>query len=102
MASIGRYSGAALATMEKVKGETAIYTPNKLYFNAIHNIYWFINQNGYLHVLRPCEVRLDGKLLHYCVEDSLLTKDNMLQYKNSYGEFKTVEKAIEELKNRSR
>ena len=79
MASVGKYSGEALATMEKIMATITAYTVNKVYKNQEHNIYWFINQNGYMHILRPCNVRLDGKHLYFAIEDYLLTKNNMLQ-----------------------
>ena len=78
MGSIGRYNGEALATMEKIMGDTTSYYPNKVYKNEEYDLYWFINSKGYMHVLKPCKVTLDGKLLHYAIEDNLLTTDNMV------------------------
>ena len=100
MGSIGKYSGEALATMEKIMGDTTSYYPNKVYKNEEHNLYWFINSKGYMHVLKPCKVTLDGKLLHYAIEDNLLTTDNMVQSKGSNGNYTTVQEVIEELERR--
>lgn len=100
MARVGKYSGEALATMEKIMATITAYTVNKVYKNQEHNIYWFINQNGYMHILRPCNVRLDGKHLYFAIEDYLLTKYNMLQSKGYSGRYETIETVIEELENR--
>ena len=100
MGSIGKYSGEALVTMEKIMGDTTSYYPNKVYKNAKYNLYWFINSKGYMHVLKPCRVTLDGKLLHYAIEDNLLTTDNMVQSKGSNGNYTTVQEVIEELERR--
>ena len=101
MASVGKYSGEALATMEKIMGNTTSYYPNKVYKNEEYNLYWFINSKGYMHVLKPCKVTLDGKLLHYAIEDNLLTTDNMVQSKGSNGNYTTVQEVIEELERRA-
>ena len=100
MASVGKYSGEALATMEKIMATTTVYTVNKVYKNHEHNIYWFINQNGYMHILRPCNVMLDGKHLYFAIEDYLLTKDNMLQSKGHNGRYDSIQSTIEELERR--
>lgn len=100
MGSIGKYSGAALVTMEKIKGTITVYIPNKVYKNAKYNLYWFINSKGYMHVLKPCRVTLDGKLLYYAIEDNLLTTDNMVQSKGSNGNYTTIQEVIEELERR--
>ena len=94
---VGKCNGEALATMENIKGDINAYKANKVYKNGQHNIYWYINQNGYMHILRPCRNTLNGKLLHYSIEDYLLTKDNMLQSKSVNGQYETIQKAIEEL-----
>ena len=101
MGSIGKYSGEALATMEKIMGDTTSYYPNKVYKNEEYNLYWFINSKGYMHVLKPCKVTLDGKILHYAIEDNLLTTDNMVQSKGSNGNYTTIQEVIEELERRA-
>ena len=97
MGSIGKYSGEALATMEKIMATITAYTVNKVYKNQEHNIYWFINQNGYMHILRPCNVRLDGKHLYFSIEDYLLTKDNMLKSTGHYGRYESVQAVVNKL-----
>ena len=101
MGSIGKYNGEALATMEKIMGDITSYYPNKVYKNEEYNLYWFINSKGYMHVLKPCKVTLDGKLLHYAIEDNLLTTDNMVQSKGSNGNYTTIQEVIEELERRA-
>ena len=98
--AVGKYSGEALATKEKIMATISSYTTNTVYKNTEHNIYWLINNNGDMHILRPCNVRLDGKHLYYAIEDYLLTKDNMLQSKGHDGRFESIEAVIEELENR--
>jgi hypothetical protein len=100
MGRLGKYSGDALNTMEKITGNITTYEVNKVYKNTEYNIYWFINQNGYIHVLRPCKITIDGKVLHYSIEDNLLTKDNMLKSKGNSGDYKTVDEVLEELERR--
>ena len=68
MASVGKYSGEALATKEKIMATISSYTTNTVYKNQEHNIYWFINNNGYMHILRPCNVRLDRKHLYFAIK----------------------------------
>lgn len=101
MANIGKYNGEALATKEKIMAGMNTYMPNKVYKNIQYNIYWFINNHGYMHVLKPLGVRMNGEILHYAIEDYLLTKDNMLQSKGRSGDFQTVEATIEELERRA-
>ena len=81
MGKIGVYSGKALETEEKIKGDISAYYTNKVYKNTNYNIYWFINQRGYLHVLRPSNVTMNGKIIGYAINDYMLTKDNMLDDK---------------------
>lgn len=81
MGKIGVYSGKALETEEKIKGDILAYYTNKVYKNTNYNIYWFINQRGYLHVLRPSNVKMNGKIIGYAIHDYMLTKDNMLDDK---------------------
>ena len=101
MGSIGKYSGESLVTMGKIMGDTTSYYPNKVYKNEEYNLYWFINSKGYMHVLKPCKVTLDGKILHYAIEDNLLTTDNMVQSKGSNGNYTTIQEVIEELERRA-
>lgn len=90
------YKGAALLTLEKIKGTVTSYYVNQIY----KNLYWFINSKGYVHVLKPCKVLLNGRFLHYAIEDNLLTTDNMVQSKGRYGKYSTLKETIEELERR--
>ena len=78
---IGVYSGESLKTMEKIMGNVRSYYQNQTYKNNQYNIYWFINSKGYLHVLRPSNVTMNGKIIEYAINDYMLTKDNMLDDK---------------------
>ena len=78
---VGVYSGEALKTMEKIMGNVRSYYPNQTYKNNQYNIYWFINSKGYLHILRPSNVTMNGKIIGYAIHDYMLTKDNMLDDK---------------------
>lgn len=100
MGRVGKYSGESLATYEKVMDGMRTYTPNKVYKNEKYSIYYFVNNHGYMHILKPYAVKMDGKILYYAIEDYLLTKDNMLQSKGWNGEFTSVQAVIEELEHR--
>lgn len=100
MGSIGKYSGDALATYEKIMDGMKTYTPNQVYRNEKHNIYYYINTHGYMHILKASTVRMDGKILYYTIKDYLLTKDNMLELKGWNGEFETIQAVNEELERR--
>ena len=78
---IGVYSGESLKTMEKIMDNVKNYYPNQTYKNNQYNIYWFVNSKGYLHVLRPSNVTMNGKIIGYAIHDYMLTKDNMLDDK---------------------
>lgn len=93
---IGKYSFEALSTIEKIMGTTS-YIVNGLYKNKEYNIYWFINKKGYMHILMPCNVRLDGKIIYFSIEDYLLTKDNMLKSKGHYGRYESVQAVVNKL-----
>lgn len=94
------YKGAALSTLERIKGTVTSYYVNQIYKNEQYNLYWFINSKGYVHVLKPCKVLLNGKFLHYAIEDNLLTTDNMVQSKGTDGKYSTRKETIEELERR--
>lgn len=95
--SIGKYTGEAMATMEKIMSGKTAHFENEVYKNTEHNIFWYINKNGYLHVLRPCRVKTGNKVLYYAIEDWLLTKENKLRSKATNGKFDSLELCIEEL-----
>lgn len=98
MSRVVRYKGDAFITYKNIKSTVMSYTVNKVYKNNEYDIYWYINQNGYMHILRPCNVRLNGKHTYYTIEDYLLTIDNMLESKGHIGEYETIECVFDKLK----
>ena len=95
---LGKYTGEAYETMKKVT-ENIPYIPNKVYKNTEYIIYWYINQQGYLHILWPKGLKMDGKIIYYTIDDLLLTKDNMLKSTGWKGTYKTLEAVLEALEN---
>ena len=89
--AIGKYNNESLTTKDKITNNANSYIVNKVYLNKEHNIYWYINQNGYLHILKPCKVKVDDRFLHYSIKDLLLTKNNTLKEMTANGSYKTVE-----------
>ncbi len=96
-----RYNGEALQTFEKVIEGRTSYIIDVLHKNEKHNIFWYINKAGYLHILRPCKVKFDGEFLHYSIEDFLLTNNNTLKSKGHSGNYKSIDAVIEELENKT-
>lgn len=91
------YKGAALLTLEKIKGTVTSYYVNQIYKNEQYNLYWFINSKGYAHVLKPCKVLLNGRFLHYAIEDNDLStafkNSNFVRiYKRIVGDLKYSDK----------
>lgn len=97
----GKYNGEALKTFEKVIDGRTNYVTDVLHKNEKYNIFWCINKAGYLHILRPCKVKIDGEFLHYSIEDFILTKDNILKSKGHSGNYKNIEAVIDELENKT-
>ena len=91
---IGVYSGESLKTMEKIMDNVRSYYPNQTYKNNQYNIYWFVNSKGYLHVLRPSNVTMNGKIIGYAINDFMLTKDNMLDDKGMIFQADTPQKIV--------
>ena len=81
MGKIGVYSGKTLETEEKIKGDISAYYTNKVYKNTNYNIYWFINQRGYLHILSTSRITMNENIIWYAIHYYMLTKDNMLDDK---------------------
>ena len=69
------YSGEAYETYE-MQFPFSRYFRNKVYKNS-HGNYVYVNAKGYLHMLRPCQIREDGEIVGYQVNNYLLTKDNL-------------------------
>lgn len=87
---IGKYNGNALKTMEKVMEDKRSWTINEVYKNSEYGFHWYMNKNGYLHILKPCAVRLDEIVSYYAISDLLLTTDNMLKENGNYGRYDTI------------
>lgn len=82
-------------TRRAITGNISNYYINKYYpVNGAKNTYFYINSKGYLHIVRPCKVKFDGKFSHYEISDVLLTPDNMLKETACTGYFKTIEEAV--------
>lgn len=94
---IGVYSGESLKTMEKIMDNVRRYYPNQTYKNNQYNIYWFVNSKGYLHVLRPSNVTMNGKIIGYAINDYMLTKDNMLDDKGMIFQSDTPQEIADRL-----
>lgn len=72
---IGKYTGEALATYETIHPESS-YTPNKLYLNKTHDIMYYINEKGYMHIYGRSRNKKNNC---YWITDSILTKENTLK-----------------------
>lgn len=86
------YTGAALETYEKMKGDLKAYTPNKLYKN--YGKYFFINSKGYMHIYAISGATLNDRKVFY-IADYMLTKDNTLKESSSSKFFDTTTAAAE-------
>lgn len=71
------------------------YRVNKVYEQ--NGLYVFCNQKGYIHALKPCQVRYDGVFSHYEITDYMLTPKDTFKQVSSYGCFKTREECIERI-----
>lgn len=82
-------------TRQAITGNISSYYTNKYYpVKGAKNTYFYINQRGYLHIVRPCKVKFDGRFSHYEISDVLLTSDNMLKETSCTGYYKTIEEAV--------
>lgn len=92
--SLSVYDNRTEETRSKItEGRTSWYT-NRVYKNNTYNWYWYTNQKGYYHILKPCKINYDGQFSHYEIEDILLKADNMTSSK-TYGYYKTREECIQ-------
>lgn len=83
------YTGAALATYEKIHKLT-IYETNKLY--PFNGSYYFINSKGYMHILLLSALSFKGRKSFY-ISDNLLTKDNKLRNVGQFTRLYDTKKA---------
>ena len=82
-------------TRRAITGNISKYYTNKYYpVNSAKNTYFYFNTKGYLHIVRPCKVKFDGRFSHYEISDVLLTPDNMLKETDCTGYYKTIEEAV--------
>ena len=86
---LGVYSGEALETYNKLTNNISSYTPNKFYVNEQYGQIFYINNAGFLHVLK----KEDG-----CIEDYMLTKDDKLKFDSTYCRPKYDKEVWEEFK----
>jgi hypothetical protein len=92
--SLSVYDNRTEETRNKItEGRTTWYT-NRVYKNSVYNWYWYTNQKGYYHILKPCKINYDGHFSHYEIEDILLKADNLTSSK-TYGHYKTKEECIQ-------
>lgn len=94
---VGKYNGDAFKTYEKIIDGMKVFVPNKVCKNQNHNIYYYINNHGYIHILKPNKITIDGKILYFTIGDYLLTKNNTLQAKKHYEKFRTLKDAKNKL-----
>ena len=52
------YKGAALLTLERIKGTVTSYYVNQIYKNEQYNLYWFINSKEYEIGRASCRERV--------------------------------------------
>ena len=71
---------------------------NKVY-KTPEGVYVFMNQKGYIHVLKPRKVSFDGQFSHYTIVDLLLTVQGAAKETSEYGYFKTREDCISRIEN---
>lgn len=86
------YQGAALATYEKIQeGHADVYI-NKVYQSKTAKCLFYINSKGYLHILQATKENLSGRTTGYFLTDSILTKNNLIEYKKDYTKkYKSIE-----------
>lgn len=92
------YTGKAAETKEMIEEGKSDIIIDALYKHS-RGFYWKINRRGYIHVIKPSKVTINGKFSHYEIEDRLLTKDNMLKIKSSYGHFQSILECIKEIES---
>jgi hypothetical protein len=63
-------------------------------------LYVFINQQGYMHVLKPCRITYDGELSHYEIKDLLLQPDGTAKEVKCTGYYRTMEDCIAEIEKK--
>lgn len=90
------YTGKALETKLMIEEGRKVYTINKLYKHS-RGFYWKVNRMGYIHIIMPVRMSLNGEINHYEIEDRLLTNDNTLRVTKSYGNYDTILDCIKDI-----
>ena len=90
------YTGKALETKLMIEEGRKVYTINKLYKHS-RGFYWKVNRMGYIHIIMPVRMSLNGEINHYEIEDRLLTNDNTLRVTKSYGNDDTILDCIKDI-----
>ena len=91
MAYMNIYTGAALATYEKIQAEIDNIYINKIYQSKTAKALFYINNRGYMHILTAGKTTFNNRTTYH-LTDNILTKDNKLQNKGSYTkEHDTIE-----------
>lgn len=96
MGAIFSYTGEAAKTKEMIEEGRKDIALNTLYKHS-RGFYWKVNSRGYIHVIFPGKVTLNGEFSHYEVQDHLLTGYNTLRVKSSYGNYSTIKECMEEI-----
>ena len=68
---LNKYNNKAYESYKKITNDIQEYYANELYHNEKHDIYFFVNSKGYLHVYD-----IDKK----SITELMLTKDNELKF----------------------
>ena len=88
------YSGKSAATVEKIRDGLSMWSPNTIY-QSKQGWYWFENTKGYIHILSViCKKGKNGNVLHYSIEESMLTKEDTLKQLNVFGRYKSLNEAV--------
>jgi acetylornithine/succinyldiaminopimelate/putrescine aminotransferase len=85
------YDNRTEETRKKIQGNQKAFYINKYYKSCEGAFYWYLNARGYIHIIRPCAVSVNGKKSHYTIKDFLLTPDNMIKESSNIGYYETVE-----------
>ena len=92
------YDSRTAQTIERITEGKETYCLNTVYTNSVYGWKWYCNSKGYFHILGIKPMRLDGKIIYYCIENMLLKSDDML--KSDYeGQYFTLEEAQKALEN---
>jgi len=90
--NIAVYTGDAAATYKKIQSGIDEIFINKVYKSKTSKCLFYINNKGFLHILQPERENYNGRITGYYLTDSILSRDNMIEYKKDYTrKYKTIE-----------